>query len=123
MGSGIGTVGAAKAGLQVTFVDPSEQALKLCETNIIKWCDKEINKERMSDEKKVVILSNIKFGDTLQHLNSSDFIIEAASEDFNLKKKLFQHMATVASENAILASNTSSISITKIAGCIPDRAH
>ena len=49
--------------------------------------------------------------------------MEAASEDFGLKKTIFQALASITPENAILATNTSSISITKIAGCIPERAH
>ena len=56
-------------------------------------------------------------------MSNVDFAIEAASEDFLLKKAIFGHLAAVTPEHAILATNTSSISITKIAGCIPSRAH
>ena len=52
-----------------------------------------------------------------------DFVVEAASEDFNIKKTIFTHLAEQTPNHAILATNTSSISITKIAGVIPQRAH
>jgi 3-hydroxybutyryl-CoA dehydrogenase len=52
-----------------------------------------------------------------------DFAVEAASEDFVLKARIFEDLAAVAPSHAVLASNTSSISLTKIAGTIPKRAH
>jgi 3-hydroxybutyryl-CoA dehydrogenase len=76
----------------------------------------------MTTEDKSSMMSRINYGDTIQHLSGADFIVEAASEDFELKKRIFEHIASIAPEHAILATNTSSISITKIAGCIPDRA-
>ena len=77
----------------------------------------------MTAEHAESTISRIRYGDTIGHLNSVDFVVEAASEDFELKKTIFEHVAKVAPEHAILATNTSSISITKIAGCIPERAH
>lgn len=56
-------------------------------------------------------------------LDKCDFAIEAANEDFALKKLIFQGMAKNAPDHAILATNTSSISISKIGGVIPERAH
>jgi 3-hydroxybutyryl-CoA dehydrogenase len=56
-------------------------------------------------------------------LNDVDFAIEAVNEDFNLKAKIFEDLAAVTPKHAILASNTSSISLTKIGGVIPSRAH
>ena len=58
----------------------------------------------------------------MESLSKTDFIVEAANEDFELKKLIFANMARVAPEHAILASNTSSISISKIGGTIPARA-
>ena len=69
------------------------------------------------------MLSRISFGDQISYMSNVDFAVEAASEDFLLKKAIFGHLASVTPEHAILATNTSSISITKIAGCIPSRAH
>ena len=65
MGSGIGIVASAVAGLEVTFVDPSEESLKRSESFIEKWCDKEMKKERMTAAEKVTMISRIKFGDTI----------------------------------------------------------
>jgi 3-hydroxybutyryl-CoA dehydrogenase len=58
----------------------------------------------------------------VESLSKTDFIVEAANEDFELKKMIFANMTRVAPEHAILASNTSSISISKIGGTIPARA-
>ena len=69
------------------------------------------------------MLSRISFGDQISYMSNVDFAVEAASEDFLLKKAIFGHLASVTPEHAILATNTSSISITKIAGCIQSRAH
>jgi len=57
--------------------------------------------------------------DSLTHLNDADFVIEAASEDFNIKKVIFNSILENTPGHTILASNTSSISISKIAGTIP----
>ena len=124
MGTGIGTVASRHAGLQVVFVDPSDKQLLDSEVQIGLWCDKEIKKERMDEKMKKDMLDRITFGDTIQHLSEVDFVVEAASEDFALKQTIFQHMNKVVPSHAILATNTSSISITKIAGSIAqDQAH
>jgi len=123
MGTGIGIVGSRVAGLDVTFVDPSEKSLLGAQKMIDKWCDKEIAKERMTAEVKSDVLSRVSFSDNINSLTDVDFAIEAASENFDLKKKIFEHLAACTPEHAILATNTSSISITKIAGVIPERAH
>ena len=68
-------------------------------------------------------MNKVTYGDTINALSEVDFVVEAASEDFALKKMIFENLAKVTPEHTILATNTSSISITKIAGCIPDRAH
>ena len=60
---------------------------------IEKWCDKEIGKERMTAEEKSSMVSRINYGDTIQHLSGADFIVEAASEDFDLKKLIFENIA------------------------------
>ena len=65
MGTGIGIVACRHAGLNVTFVDPSEKSLLGCEAMIGKWCDKEIKKERMTEDDKVGMLSRISYGDTI----------------------------------------------------------
>jgi len=68
-------------------------------------------------------LTRISFHDSIKSLNDIDFAIEAANEDFLVKTKIFEDLASITPGHAILASNTSSISLTKIAGTIPARAH
>lgn len=124
MGTGIGIVGSRVAGLNVTFVDPSEKQLKLSESTISKWCDKEIGKERMTEQEKKDIVGRISYADNIaNNLGKVDFVVEAATENLDLKTKIFHQLAESTPEHAILATNTSSISITKIGGSIPDRAH
>ena len=70
------------------------------------------------------MLSKISYSDSIQHgLKEVDFAIEAANEDFTLKARIFEDLAATTPKHAILASNTSSISLTKIGGVIPARAH
>jgi 3-hydroxybutyryl-CoA dehydrogenase len=123
MGTGIGIVSSRTAGLHVTFVDPNEASLKSSQALLQKWSEKEIGKGRMSEQDKVDFLGRITYSDKVSHLTDVDMVVEAVSEDFKLKQTLFEQLAGVTPEHAILATNTSSISITKIAGCIPHRAH
>lgn len=67
-------------------------------------------------------MSRISYATSLESLDKADFIVEAANEDFELKKLIFQNLSKFAPEHAILATNTSSISISKIGGTIPTRA-
>lgn len=95
MGTGIGIVASRVAGLNVVFVDPSEASLKKSEKFINSWCDKEIAKERMTETIKEDVLSRISFGDQISYMSNVDFAVEAASEDFLLKKAIFGHLASV----------------------------
>ena len=69
------------------------------------------------------IMAKISYSTKMESFNQVDFVVEAVNEDFALKKKIFEGLAKETPEHAILASNTSSISISKIGGIIPDRAH
>lgn len=89
MGTGIGIVASRVAGLNVTFVDPKEAQLKSAQTMIHKWCDKEIGKGRVTEEQKGQIIERIGYGDQLSDLKDADFIVEAATENFDLKKVIF----------------------------------
>ena len=122
MGTGIGIVASRVACLNVTFVDPSGDSLKRSENFIANWCQKEIAKERLTKAESEAVINRIAFSTKVESLSKADFIIEAANEDFDLKKHIFSNIARVAPEHAILASNTSSISISKIGGTIPSRA-
>lgn len=123
MGTGIGIVASRIAQLNVTMVDPGENSLVRSEDFIANWCAKEIAKERLTDAESQDVKNRISFSSDIQALNNSDFIIEAANEDFEIKRIIFQGVAKVVPDHTILATNTSSISISKLGGVIPDRAH
>ena len=123
MGTGIGIVASRVAQLNVTMVDPGENSLVRSEDFIANWCQKEIAKERLTEAESQDVKNRIAFSSDIQALNNSDFIIEAANEDFEIKRIIFQGVAKVVPDHAILATNTSSISISKLGGIIPDRAH
>jgi len=123
MGTGIGIVGSRVAGLNVNFVDPSAGSLERSQAFVNNWCKKELAKERMNQDDIDLMMSRIAFTSENAVLQDADFVVEAVSEDFDLKKRIFQNLADMTPEHAILASNTSSISISKIGGVIPARAH
>lgn len=116
MGTGIGIVAARVAGINVRFVDAHEASLKRSEDFVKNWIDKEIGKQRMTEADKTAMLGKISYHDKISSLNDVDFAIEAANEDFVLKSRIFEELAKETPKHAILASNTSSISISKIAG-------
>ena len=123
MGTGIGIVASRGAGLNVTMVDPFEASLNKSRDFTANWCQKEISKERLTDAESQDVRNRIAYSDQIDSLKTADFVIEAANEDFNIKKVIFQGLAQTTPDHAILATNTSSISISKIGGTIPDRAH
>ena len=115
MGNGIAHVFAMK-GYKVNLIDISAEALEKAMATIGKNLDRMLKKERISEDDKVATLTNIStFTDMLEGVKNADLVIEAATENETVKLKIFEQMDKNAPENAILATNTSSISITKIA--------
>jgi len=121
MGNGIAQI-AATSGYQVTLMDVIPDQLEQAKSTIKKSIDRLFEKEKISAQQKQAAL-DINMVDTLMSAAEADLIIEAATENPDLKLKLFAKLDRLSSEDAILASNTSSISITKIAGAThcPDR--
>ena len=115
MGNGITQVFAAK-GTPVTMVDISEAALEKGLATVTKSCDRLIKKEKMTEAQKLELLGNIKTSTDMQAFADCDFVIEAATENIDLKIKIFKQLDEITPKNALLCTNTSSISITKIAG-------
>ena len=76
----------------------------------------------MTEEEKYNVLYRFSYSTKLEDLDTANFVIEAIVENFDVKKKVYQQLNEIVPKESILASNTSSISITKIAGTIPDRA-
>jgi 3-hydroxybutyryl-CoA dehydrogenase len=114
MGNGIAQVAAAH-GLSVVMVDVSAKSLEKGMATIASSCDRLIKKQTMTEEAKKNLLSKIKTAESLQALKNSDLIVEAATENMELKLKIFKELDQIAKPAALLCSNTSSISITKIA--------
>jgi 3-hydroxybutyryl-CoA dehydrogenase len=115
MGNGIAQTAASK-GFDVVMCDIQQDFVDLGVQNISKSLDRFIKKETLTEYGKNEILSRIKTTRKLEDLNDCSLIVEAATENFDIKKQIFQTLDEIASENTILSSNTSSISITKIAG-------
>ena len=113
MGNGIAQV-AATSGYQVTCMDVQPAALEKAKATIAKSTAKLLEKGALTAGQKAAA-DGIHFTSTMEALKEADFIIEAATETPELKFKIFKDMDANAREGVILASNTSSISITKIA--------
>jgi len=113
MGNGIAQV-AVTSGYEVTMMDVVPGQVERAQATIAKSVEKLLSKEAITEEQKQSVL-NIKTGMTLEGVSGADLVIEAATENPELKLNLFRELDQIARPGAILASNTSSISITKIA--------
>jgi len=121
MGNGIAQV-AATSGYRVTCMDVQPAALEKAKTSIQKSTTKLLEKGKISAEQKANAEA-INFVSDMKTIDEADIVIEAATENPELKFKIFREMDAEAREGVILASNTSSISITKIAAATsrPDK--
>ena len=115
MGNGISQV-AAQAGFEVVMYDVRANSLDQGLKTISGSCDRLIKKTTMTEEQKKTLLEKIKTSTQVSDLADCDFIVEAATENIELKLNIFRQLDEIVKKSAILASNTSSISITLIAG-------
>jgi 3-hydroxybutyryl-CoA dehydrogenase len=114
MGNGIAQT-AASAGFKVILNDISTDLLDRGTANITKSLDRFVKKETISEADKAEILSRIETSTEIESLKDCTLVVEAATENFEIKQQIFQKLDHICGESAILSSNTSSISITKIA--------
>ena len=115
MGNGIAHV-FAQNNYTVNLVDISQEALDKGLATITKNLDRLVAKERINEAVKINTLNNLTtFTSISEGVKNADLVVEAATENVNLKLKIFKQLDEESPEKAILASNTSSISITKIA--------
>lgn len=123
MGSGIAQV-AATAGCNVKVYDTNTQALTASKTKLEKILSRLIEKGKIDSREKHRIQSNITYVNTLKDLSDSHLTIEAIIEELSIKRDVFSTLETHLAEDAILASNTSSLSVTSIAAACkkPERA-
>lgn len=122
MGSGIALV-SARSGYDVVMRDIKKRFIEEGIRKIERFLAIGVKKKKITGEEKKRILSRIKSTVELKDLVSGDLVIEAITEDFELKKKLFKELDALCPKKVIFASNTSAISITKLAATTkrPDR--
>jgi 3-hydroxybutyryl-CoA dehydrogenase len=114
MGNGIAQTAAA-AGFDVVLSDVNREYVDRGIANVSKSLDRFVKKETMTEAEKESVLGLIKASTDLNDLKNCTLVVEAATENFDIKKQIFEQLDTICSPNSILSSNTSSISITKIA--------
>ena len=114
MGNGIAQV-AARAGYSVVMRDVNDEFLQRGMAAINKSLQRDVDKERLKEQEKRSIIGRIATTIELETLREASFVIEAVTEDLQVKTEVFQRLDEIAKPDAILASNTSSISITKLA--------
>ena len=115
MGNGIAHV-FAQFGYRVNLIDVSQASLDKAIATIGKNLDRQLAKEAITDSEKQNTLSNLTtFTSLVEGVKGVDLVVEAATENIDLKLQIFKELDAATSENVILATNTSSISITKIA--------
>jgi 3-hydroxybutyryl-CoA dehydrogenase len=122
MGQGIAQV-AAQAGLDVIIVDAAPDFAQMGIAKIKKTLDRLVERQKMEGAARDATMSHLKAGNAHRDLSECDVVIEAAPEKEELKLGIFKSLGEVCRDDAILASNTSSISITKLATASgrPDR--
>jgi 3-hydroxybutyryl-CoA dehydrogenase len=123
MGNGIAQVAVSPGGLHVIMNDIADQFVDKGYDTISKNLDRLIAKEKIKADQKNEILGRIKKSTNLEDMKNADFVVEAAVEREDLKLNLFRKLDEVCKPDAILATNTSSIPVTRIAGATkrPDK--
>lgn len=114
MGNGIAQA-CAVSGMDVVMVDISEAAVQKGVATVAGSLDRLIKKEKISEADKAAALARIQTSTGYAALKGAQIVIEAATENFDLKVKILQQVDAIVGPEVILASNTSSISITKLA--------
>lgn len=114
MGNGIAQV-AAQAGYDVVVRDLEDKFVERAFKNITKFLAKSVEKGKMTEEQKDAILGKIKGTTKIEDMKDVDFVIEVVEEVMDTKKKIFAEMDALVRPEVIIASNTSSMSLTEIA--------
>ena len=114
MGVGISHVCAA-SGFDITLVDLSDDILSNAQSTIDKNLNRLVKRGKLSEAEKVETLEHLTFSTNISEISECDLVIEAATEDEEVKRTIYDTVCPVLKKDAILASNTSSISITRLA--------
>jgi 3-hydroxybutyryl-CoA dehydrogenase len=115
MGSGIAQV-AATAGHDVCLFDLNEKSLQDSKLKLAKIMARLVEKGRVSEDEGQAIQNRVQYAEGLSHFECCDLVIEAVVEKLSVKQELFSHLENIMREDAVLASNTSSLSIASIGG-------
>jgi 3-hydroxybutyryl-CoA dehydrogenase len=116
MGSGIAEV-FAQSGYDVVIVDTTDEFLDRGLARITSDLDKLVSRERLTEENRDAILARVEGSTDFDRLGDCDLVIEAVPENHDLKTSVFKQLAEIVDPETILASNTSSFSITELAHC------
>ena len=114
MGSGIAQV-AASNGCQVTIVDSSQPAIEYSQSKLKSILNRLVEKGKLNEEQSKSILAGIHWTTKMKKISYSFLVIEAIVENIEIKQELFSKMESLVSDDCILATNTSSLSVSKIA--------
>ena len=117
MGSGIAQV-AATNGWEVQLIDINEEATVAARNKLQKILNRQVEKGRMTDLEVKGIMGRIYFGSSMTAFKTADLVIEAIVENMDVKKKVFRSIEDIVRANCILATNTSSLSVTQIAALL-----
>lgn len=122
MGNGIAQV-CALAGFNVTLLDISDSALQKAISTVGKNLDRQITKGILTTEQKQAAFDNLRTSTDYSNLTTAQLVIEAATENLELKLRLLKQIAAQVSRECVIASNTSSLSITQLAASVsqPER--
>ena len=115
MGSGIAQA-CMEAGIETKLVDMKREFAEKGAANIAHFLQRKVEKGKLSEEECKAALENLTVVDSYEDGKDSDIIIEAASENPSVKMKVFEQLSEICAENTILASNTSTLSITMLGG-------
>jgi 3-hydroxybutyryl-CoA dehydrogenase len=114
MGAGIGQL-CSQMGLDVIVADVSEEIIEKAKGKINKGLQRRVEKGKITEEQKDSVLSKMSWTTDIDLAAESDFVIEAISENLDLKKSVFKKLDNLCSENTIFATNTTALSISEIA--------
>jgi 3-hydroxybutyryl-CoA dehydrogenase len=122
MGAGIGQLCAQK-GLDVVVTDVSDEIIDKAKNKIARGLEKRIEKGKITQDDMDSVLSRMNWSTDMNLAQDSDFVIEAVSENIDLKKDIFKNLDAVCSPETILATNTTSLSVSEIASATqrPDK--
>ncbi len=122
MGSGIALTAAMK-GLDAWQIDISEEQLERAKAYHAKTVGRNVEKERMTQAEADAALGRLSYTTSMSDASAAGFVVEAATENLDVKRKLFRSMQATFGKDVILGTNTSSISITDIASTVGEDAH